>query len=171
VEGISRALNREPPDQHGLSNRLSQLSHLSLPISHLDLYISLVKAAEQTSPSNSPNIHITQWRSAQKPRPSSGAHATTTTTATTTSPRPTPQTLTSDGPAMSTSPASPCPGPNTVNHRRRNTKSTSKCSASPTPGDARVSRASTLPWAHEHPADCPARRRVGAAAGTAGRRV
>jgi hypothetical protein len=108
-----------------------------------------------------------QWPSAPVPRPSSGAPATTTTA----SPRQTPQTPTSDGPATSTSPASPCPGPNTANHQRKSTKSISTRSASPTLGAARVSRASTRPWALARLADSPVRRRAGGAAGTAGRRA
>ena len=169
----SRALNRGPYTSGPPRPQRSSLSLSSLILTYLPSrpVYTLVKAAEQTSPSNSPiYLHIRQWLSAQKPRPSSDAPATRT-TATTTSPRPTPQTRTSDGPATFTGPASPCLGPSTANHRRRSTKSISIPSASPMPGDARAFKANTRPWAHEHPADCLAQRRAGAAVGTAGRRA
>ena len=108
-----------------------------------------------------------QWPSAPVPRPSSGAPATTTTAF----PKQTPQTPTSDGPATFTSPASPCLGPNIANHQRKSTKSISTRSASPTLGDARVSRANIRPWAHARLADSLVQPRAGGAAGTAGRRV
>lgn len=107
-----------------------------------------------------------QCLSDNEPRPSSAADGRATA-----SPKPTPQTRTSAGLAMSTSPASPCRDPNIASRPRRNTRSTWSPSASPTPGAARASRANTLPWAPVHPADCPARRLAGVAAGTAARRV
>lgn len=145
--------------------RPSQKPSLSYPfVSSSCKYLDRISRTNTATHISSPSR---QWLSAHAPRPSSGAPATTTTP----SPRPTPQILTSDGPAMFTSPASPCRGPNTGHHRRRSTKSISTRSASPTLGDARVSRANIRPWALEHLADSPVQPRAGGAAGTAGRRA
>jgi hypothetical protein len=146
--------------------RLSQRPSLSYQSVLSNLYIPRSEHQHKLRHTHTHKLTL-QWPSAPVPRPSSGAPATTTTA----SPKQTPQTPTSDGPATSTSPASPCPGPNTANHQRKSTKSISTRSASPTLGAARVSRVSTRPWALARLADSPVRRRVGGAAGTAGRRV
>jgi hypothetical protein len=143
--------------------RPSQRPSLSYLFDHCSLYI--LGPDQQDCQLHA---HTRQWPSAHAPRPSSGAPETSTTTP---SPKQTPQTPTSGGPAMSTSPASPCHGRNIGHHLRKSTRSISTRSALPTRGDASPSRANTHPWALVRPADCPAQRPAGGAAGTAGRRA